>query len=40
MGMARRYDDANEERHVGVIEALQEAGKTGSAETVVDTGGE
>ena len=30
----RRYDHANEERYGGAIEALDEAGKTGSAEAL------
>ena len=36
MAMTKRYDHANEERYGGAIEALDEAGKTGSTETVVD----
>ncbi len=32
MAMTKRYDHANEERYGGAIEALDEAGKTGSAE--------
>ena len=32
MAMTKRYDHANEERYGGAIEALDEAGKTGSGE--------
>ena len=32
--MTKRYDHANEERYGGAIEALDEAGKTGSAEAL------
>jgi hypothetical protein len=32
--MTKRYDHANEERYGAAIEALDEAGKTGSAEGV------
>jgi integrase len=32
MAMTKRYDHAREERYGGAIEALDEAGKTGSAE--------
>ena len=31
MAMTKRYDHANEERYGGALEALDEAGKTGSA---------
>ena len=34
MAMTKRYDRANEERYGGAIEALDEAGKTGSAEAL------
>ena len=34
MAMTKRYDHANEERYGGVIEALDEAGKTGKAEAL------
>ncbi len=34
MVMTKRYDHANEERYGGAIEALDEAGKTGSAEVL------
>ena len=34
MAMTKRYDHANEERYRGAIEALDEAGKTGSAEAL------
>ena len=34
MAMTKRYDHANEERYGGAIEALDEAGKTGSAEAL------
>ena len=34
MAMTKRYDHANEERYGGAIEALAEAGKTGSAEAL------
>ena len=34
MAMTKRYDHANEERYGAAIEALDEAGKTGSAEGV------
>ena len=34
VGLSRRYDHANEERYGGAIEALDEAGKTGSAEAL------
>ena len=33
----RRYDHANEERYGGAIEALDAAGKTGSAEALAAT---
>ncbi len=32
--MTKRYDHANEERYGGAIEALDEAGKTSSAEAL------
>jgi len=32
MAMPKRYDHGNEERYGAAIEALDEAGKTGSAE--------
>jgi len=35
MAMIKRYDHANEERYGGAIEALDEAGKTSSAEALV-----
>ena len=35
MAMTKRYDHANEERYGGAIEALDGAGKTGSAEALV-----
>jgi len=34
MAMTKRYDHANEERYGGAIEALDAAGKTGSAEAL------
>jgi len=34
MAMTKRYDHANEERYGGAIEALDEAGKTSSAEAL------
>ena len=34
MAMAKRYDHANEERYGAAIEALDAAGKTGSAEAL------
>ena len=34
MAMTKRYDHANEERYGGAIEALDEAGNTGSAEAL------
>ena len=34
MAMTKRYDHANEERCGGAIEALEAAGKTGSAEAL------
>ncbi len=34
MAMTKRYDHANEERYGEAIEALDEAGKTGSAEAL------
>ena len=34
MAMTKCYDHANEERYGGAIEALDEAGKTGSAEAL------
>ena len=34
MAMTKRYDHANEERYGGAIEALDEAGKTGTAEAL------
>jgi hypothetical protein len=34
MAMTKRYDHANEERYAGVIEALDEAGKTGKAKAL------
>ncbi len=34
MAMTKRYDHANEERYGGAIEALDPAGKTGSAEAL------
>jgi hypothetical protein len=34
MAMTKRYDHAREERYQGDIEALDEAGKTGSAEAL------
>tara|TARA_A100001037_G_C15012847_1_gene572563 strand:- start:405 stop:602 length:198 start_codon:yes stop_codon:yes gene_type:complete len=34
MAMTRRCDHANEERYGGAIRALDEAGKTGSAEVL------
>ena len=34
MAMTKRYDHANEERYGAAIEALDEAGKTGSAEAL------
>ena len=34
MAMTKRYDHANEERYGGAIEALYEAGRTGSAEAL------
>ena len=36
MAMTKRYDHANEERYGGAIEALDEAGKTGSAEALAE----
>ena len=36
MAMTKRYDLANEERYGGAIEALDEAGKTGSAEALAE----
>ena len=37
MVMIKRYAHANEERYGGVIEALDEAGKTSSAEALAAT---
>ena len=37
MAMTKRYDHANEERYGGAIEALDAAGKTGSAEALAAT---
>ena len=34
MAMTKRYDHANEERYSAAIEALDAAGKTGSAEAL------
>ena len=34
MAMTKRYDHANEERYGGAIEAVDEAGKTSSAEAL------
>ena len=34
MAMTKHYDHANEERYGGAIEALDEAGKTSSAEAL------
>ena len=34
MAMTKRYDQANEERYGGAIEALDKAGKTGKAEAL------
>ena len=34
MTMTKRYDPANEERYGGAIEALDEVGKTSSAEAL------
>jgi hypothetical protein len=34
MAMTKRYDHANEERYGAAIEALDAAGKTGSAEAL------
>ena len=34
MALPKRYDHANEERYGGAIEALDEVGKTGSAEVL------
>ena len=36
MSMTKRYDHANEERYGAAIEALDEAGKTGSAEALAE----
>jgi hypothetical protein len=37
MAMTKRYDHANEERYGGAIEALDAAGKTGSAAALAAT---
>jgi len=34
MAMTKRYDHANQDRYGAAIEALDEAGKTGSAEAL------
>ena len=38
MAMTKRYDPANEERYGGAIEALDEVGKTSSAEALAYEG--
>jgi len=38
MAMTKRYDHANEERYGEAIEALDEAGKTGSTRGVIQEG--
>ena len=37
MAMTNRYDHANEERYGATVEALDAAGKTGSAEALATT---